>query len=212
VCGRDLEYKRDTHESSLGYREPVDEIWQCSKCQTEFRIARKPIIIEELERENVEPKKLIDSELKENMSLLLETDDLEVWLYNEIFESNDKKYQLAEVFRFENNNYNNCRMEIHLLPLQASDKLLYMAKQVVGLENDLENETIRKDKENLFRLLIDTNYSYLYFKESDLDMEDSFEVRKDKMYYRFEEVIKKLKNKNKNLELYFKNIIDQNSL
>jgi hypothetical protein len=202
VCGRDLEYKRDTHESSLGYREPVDEIWECSKCQTDFRIARKPILVEEIEGENVEPKELIDSELKENMSLLLETDDLEVWLYNEIFESNNKKYQLAEVFRFEDNDYNNCRIEIHLLPLNPSDYHLRLAKQIVGLENDLKNKDIRKDKENLFRLLIDTNYSYVYFEESAYDMRGSVALREMQTSARFKKIIEKVKC-NKGLENFF---------
>jgi ribosomal protein L37AE/L43A len=201
VCGRDLEYKRDTHESSLGYREPVDEIWECSKCQAEFKIARKPIILEEINKK-VDTEPLIMEDFEKDLTLILNTDDLEVWLYDKVFESNCKKYQLAEVFRFEDNNYNNCRIEIHLLPVNPSDYHLKKAKQIVGLENDLKNEEIRKDKENLFCLLIDTNYSYVYFKESDYDMQGSVALREAQTSARFKSVIEKVEY-NKSLENFF---------
>ena len=200
-CGRDLEYKRDTHQSSIGYREPVDEIWECSKCQTEFRIARKPIIVEEMNKK-IDTENLIMKDFEKDLILILNTDDLEVWLYDKIFENNNKKYQLAEVFRFEDNNYNNCRVEIHLLPLNPSDQHLKLAKQIVGLENELKNEDIRKDKEDLFNLLIDTDYSYVYFEESDYNMQESIALRETQTSDRFKSIIEKVKY-NKNLENFF---------
>jgi len=204
-CGRDLEYKRDTHESSLGYRAPVDEIWECSKCQAEFRIARKPIILEEInkkENKKIDTEMLIMEDFEKGLILILNTDDLEVWLYDKVFESNNKQYQLAEVFRFEDNNYNNCRIEIHLLPLNPSDYHLKLAKQIVGLENELKNEDIRKDKENLFRLLIGTDYSHIYDRESEHDMQGSVGLRGAQISARFKAVIDEVKNSNK-LENFF---------
>jgi hypothetical protein len=65
----------------IGYRELVDEIWECSKCQTEFRIARKPIIVEEVSN-HFDPKQLLDKTIKKDLTLINQTDELEIWLYD----------------------------------------------------------------------------------------------------------------------------------
>ena len=192
-CGRDLEYKRDTHESSLGYREPVDEIWECSKCQAEFRIARKPIIVEEVSS-NFDPKQLLDKTLKKDLTLINQADDLEVWLYDKVIENKNEglKYQLAYVFRFEDEDYTNCWSEIHMLALDPEPELLNKAKYLVGLEH-LENTEIREKKENMFSLLIDANYSYMYFEESFNDINDPISIRKEKLAETLNQIVDKVK-------------------
>jgi DNA-directed RNA polymerase subunit M/transcription elongation factor TFIIS len=182
-----LEHLKDLHESSLGYREVVDEIWKCDSCGAEFKIVREPIIKEEVDN-SINIKELVKH--PEEFTIVNQTDDIEVWLLDDIIENenNGKKYRVALVFRFINEDYSNCKAEIHMIPENPSDDILNKAKYLLGLEK-IDNNEIRKKKGSMYSMLIDADYSHVYFSESYENMRSLRMNRKDKLNTTLNQVV-----------------------